>query len=536
MSRLLLRPVVLCAHLLAMVSSGCSSKTDDPASGAAAGSGGAPASSGAAAFGATPAATGGSPAGGGSASGGAALGGSPTGGALQGGTPNTGGASTGGNPTGGNPAVGGDGAGGASTGGSPTTGGDSSGGNPTTGGDSSGGSPTTGGDGTGGNPTTGGDGGSTGTPEGGTGGVVAAETSADLVAGWTLGWNLGNSLDAPEGETTWGNPTVTRELFETVAEAGFDVVRIPVTWSLHLGAGPDYLIDAEFLDRVTEVVEVALDSSLDVIINLHHDGADAYDGVEWITLNDASGAVTNANNTAVRVQFVAVWRQLASHFAGFDSRLLFESMNEIHDGYDAPEPAYYDIINDLNQAFVDTVRAGGGNNPERHLVVPGYNTNIDYTVAGFQAPVDPTPSRLILSVHYYDPWDYAGAGNTHTWGAASPGSDSWGQEDYVASQFDKLKSSFGDRGLPVVIGEYGAVQQDGYDDYRRYFMEYVTKAAVDRGILPIYWDNGGEGTGGDAFGLFDRSSYSSLHPSILEAMMRAATESYALADVAPPSP
>ena len=370
------------------------------------------------------------------------------------------------------------------------------------------------------------------------GGATAGDfpSASELTASLTLGWNLGNSLDVPEGETEWGNPTVTAELFAAVAAFGFDAVRIPVTWSLHTGTAPEFLIDSAFLTRVEEVVGYAEAAGLVAIINVHHDGADAYDGVEWLSLNDASGSVTAENNAAVQARFSAVWTQIATRFKDHGPGLLFESMNEIHDGYDAPDPAYYDIIGELNQTFVDLVRASGGNNAGRVLVVPGYNTNVDYTVAGFTRPTDPTPDRLVLSVHFYDPWSYAGEASTHVWGAASPGTDSWGQEDYVVTQYDKLVTSFVSQGLPVIVGEYGAVQQDGYDDYRRYYMEYVTKVLIDRDIVPFYWDNGGAGTGADAFGLVSRSDYSSLHPDVLEAILRAATEDYELTEITLPAP
>jgi len=372
----------------------------------------------------------------------------------------------------------------------------------------------------------------------GSGGAAPGEfpTASALVESLSLGWNLGNSLDAPESETAWGNPTVTASLFTAVAAAGFDAVRIPVTWSLHTGAGPEFVIDPAFLTRVAEVVGYANAAGLVAIINVHHDGADGLAGVEWLTLNATDGSITAENNAAVLARFTAVWTQIAAHFQGHGADLLFESMNEIHDGYDAPDPAYYDIIGDLNQEFVDIVRGSGGNNAQRVLVVPGYNTNIDYTVAGFDAPTDPTADRLVLSVHFYDPYTYALEGSTHTWGVASPGTDNWGQEDYVVTQYDKLVTSFVSQGLPMIVGEYGATQQDGYDDYRRYYMEYVTKVIVDRGIVPFYWDNGGAGTGGDNFGLFSRADGSSLHPEILAAMMRAATDPYELADIALPTP
>lgn len=364
----------------------------------------------------------------------------------------------------------------------------------------------------------------------------AHASSKELFAKLRIGWNLGNSLDAPEGETAWNNPRVTPELLRAVARAGFDLVRIPVTWSKHMGPAPSYTVEPSWLARVEEVVGYARSAGLYAVINVHHDGADGAQGVEWITLNDANGETTEANNAVVRARFVALWSQIAKHFAGFGEELLFESMNEIHDGYGTPDPRHFEIINRLNQEFVNVVRASGGNNAKRHLVVPGYNTNIDHTLKGFVLPKDPTPNRLILSVHYYDPYLFALQAKTHTWGSASPGRDDWGQEDFVVSQFDKLKAAYIDQGIPVLLGEYGATHQRDYVDYRRYYMEYVTKAAVDRGILPVYWDNGGRDSGGENFGLIDRHTGKAIHPQILEAMLRAAKSSYTLADIAPPVP
>jgi endoglucanase len=361
-------------------------------------------------------------------------------------------------------------------------------------------------------------------------------TSRELLATIPLGWNLGNSLDAPEGETAWGNPPVTAELLHAVARAGFGLVRIPVTWSLHTGPAPDFVIEPAWLSRVAEVVDYARDAGLYAIINVHHDGADGFAKVEWLRLTDESGALSEATDAAVQARFVAVWRQIAARFAGYGEELLFESMNEIHEGYGKPEPRYFELVNRYNQTFVDLVRASGGNNARRHLVVPGYNTNIDHTLAGFELPKDPTPDHLIVSAHYYDPYLFALQAKTHTWGRDSRGNDGWGQEDFVVQQLDKLKTRFIDRGVPVILGEYGACHQAGFEEYRRYYIEYVTKAAVDRGIVPVYWDNGAEGSGGEKFGLFNRTTYEPLHPGLLEAMMRAGKSSYTLNDVARPRP
>jgi aryl-phospho-beta-D-glucosidase BglC (GH1 family) len=287
---------------------------------------------------------------------------------------------------------------------------------------------------------------------------------------------------------------------------------------------------------VDEVVGYACSAGLYAIINIHHDGADGLKGVEWLTLNDANGNTTEKNNALVRARFVAVWTQIARHFAGYGEELLFESMNEIHDGYGSADPRHLTFINELNQQFVKLVRATGGNNAERHLVVPGYNTNIDHTLQGFERPKDTVAHRLILSVHYYDPYLFALMAEKHTWGQDSPGRDDWGQEDFVVKQFDRLKSTYVDRGLPVLLGEYGATRQEGYEDYRRYYLEYVTKAAVQRGILPVYWDNGGRGSGSDKFALMDRRSNRVLYPDLMKTLLRAATSDTSLNDIAKPKP
>ena len=362
-----------------------------------------------------------------------------------------------------------------------------------------------------------------------------AHTSAELLAKAGLGWNLGNSLDAPDGETAWGNPKVTPDLLRAVAKAGFGLVRIPITWARHTGPAPDFVIDSSWLERVDEVVGYARSAGLYAIINVHHDGADGFKGVTWIALKDASGKTTEENNAAVRARFVKVWTQIANHFSDYGEELLFESMNEIHDGYGEPDPRHFTFINELNQQFVQLVRASRGNSARRHLVIPGYNTSIDHTLKGFKLPADSMANRLIVSVHYYDPYLFALQAKIPTWGSASPGRDSWGQEDFVVTQFDKLKSTFVDQGIPVLLGEYGATHQAGFEEYRRYYMEYVTKAAVDRGILPVYWDNGGRGSGGEKFGLIDRHTGTVLYPELMDAMRRAATRSYSLRDIALPT-
>ncbi|HEY5957152.1 MAG TPA: glycoside hydrolase family 5 protein, partial [Polyangiaceae bacterium] len=368
---------------------------------------------------------------------------------------------------------------------------------------------------------------------GGSGDVITKATKAsEVVAAWTFGWNLGNSLDADGcggagAETCWGNQPSTQALFNYIATLGIKVVRIPVTWSEHLGTGPNYTIDATWMARVDTVVNYALKAGLSAIINLHHDGADGVANIQWINIVDSSGNVTDANTKAVTTKFTAVWTQVANHFKDYDNHLAFESMNEIHHGYDTPQVSWYGVVNSLNQAFVTLVRGTGGNNAQRFLVVPGYNTNIDQTVAGFTLPTDTVANHLILSFHYYDPYQFTLSNEIHTWGAAFSTSGTWGQEDYVRAQFDKIKTTYIDKGLPVIMGEYDAAfQSAASEDYRRYWIEYVTKAAHDRGIAPILWDAGQE--------LVNRDALSIRYSDVYDALKRATTSSYTLSQVAGP--
>jgi endoglucanase len=190
-------------------------------------------------------------------------------------------------------------------------------------------------------------------------------TAAEILASAGIGWNVGNSLDVPEGETAWGNPKVSQELIDAVAHAGFGLVRIPITWSKHMGPAPDFAIEPSWFERVDQVVGYARNAGLYAVINVHHDGADGLKGVQWLALKDANGETTAANNSQVRARFIAVWTQIAKHFANAGEELLFESMNEVHDGYGKPDPRHYVFINELNQQFVNLVRASSGNNPKR---------------------------------------------------------------------------------------------------------------------------------------------------------------------------
>ena len=176
----------------------------------------------------------------------------------------------------------------------------------------------------------------------------------------------------------------------------------------------DYTIDSKWLDRVQEVVDYCIKNDLYAVINIHGDGYNTIDG-SWLLCN-------GKNQTEIKKKYKKVWKQIAERFKNYDEHLLFESMNEEFDGsYSEPNKEYYQNINDYNQIFVDTVRKTGDNNTKRWLIIPGWNTNIDYTAGdyGFKLPtdqyrdkpIDKEEQRIMISVHYYSPWDFCGGEN-----------------------------------------------------------------------------------------------------------------------------
>lgn len=340
----------------------------------------------------------------------------------------------------------------------------------------------------------------------------------EMVEAMGAGWNLGNTLEANSNgtpnETVWGNPKASSALMKLIKDSGFNTIRIPVSYLSKIGSAPDYKIDADWLARVKEVVDMALAEDLYVITNIHGDG---YHGVTggWL-LCDAQ------NQTEIKAKYKAVWQQIASTFKDYDEHLIFESMNEVFDGtYEWQNPGvpypnanYYQNINDYNQIFVETVRPISLNNAKRWLLIPGWNTDIDLTseAKGFKIPEDKyvdrstSGKRLMISVHYYAPWDLCGddtdEGVTRwgdeAWKENSSKCTTYGQgansESTMIGQFDKLKTWFTSQGYPVVVGEYGTVDKTSYDAENSQYTAYWTKTLCENarrvGAVPVLWDNG----------------------------------------------
>jgi len=296
-------------------------------------------------------------------------------------------------------------------------------------------------------------------------------TSVELAKEMVPGWNVGNSLEAIGGETAWGNPMISQILMDSIKAAGFNAVRIPVAWGQYSDTST-FTIQESWLYRAEEVVGYVLRSDMYAIINEHWDNG-------WIQ-------PTYEDSEYVNNRLAAMWKQIAIHFRDYDDRLLFAGTNEVMvtDNYGTPTKEYYTVQNSYNQTFVNAVRSTGGRNYYRHLLVQGFNTNIGYTVSYFTIPKDVTPNRLIVEVHYYDPYNFTinSSSNIVQWGrwATDPSkTETWANESYADGRFNIMKANFIDKGYAVVLGEYGAMSRlnlgsnelnTEHSEYRRYFI------------------------------------------------------------------
>lgn len=321
------------------------------------------------------------------------------------------------------------------------------------------------------------------------------------------GINLGNTLEACDNnvgiktnaplsyETYWGQPKTTQAMIDGMKAAGFDTIRIPVAWmtnATHLYEG-DYTIDADYMDRVEEVVRYARKAGMYVIINDHWDGG-------WYGMFGSESAETRA---LAMEAYKGMWQQIAERFRDYSDYLIFESANEELGGrFDENSPLYcsdsvvtyltdderYALTNEINQTFVDVVRATGDNNATRFLLIAGYSTNIDQTCDDrFQMPKDTADSKLMVSVHYYDPWSYCGASSAASatkWGKVS-------DYEYMDQQLAKM-TKFTEAGYGVVIGEYGALPcSDGLKDNTLAYHTAFLNACTKYDLTNCLWDCSG---------------------------------------------
>ena len=323
--------------------------------------------------------------------------------------------------------------------------------------------------------------------------------SQQLVNNIRIGWNLGQALenyltpgdnaDPNSAETLKGNPPATSKLFEGLIDSGVNAVRLPVTWQDHILQNGT--IDEGWFNRVKQVVDLAYNSGMYVILTMYHDGSEG----SW--LRNAA-----ADHDAALSRYANIWRQISEQFSGYNERLLFESMNSV-DFTELSDNDSYALLNEINQLFVDTVRASGGNNPWRHLVIAGYNADIICSIdERFEMPEDEN-DRCILSVHYYIPMIYCIDGIQNKWGSNT-------DQIWMESIISQLSAAFTEKGIPAMITEYSTAGDD--IPSRVFFCEKLTKLCHDAGIATFLWDDGSE---------FDRNEFTWATPGLIEALRRA---------------
>jgi hypothetical protein len=334
-------------------------------------------------------------------------------------------------------------------------------------------------------------------------------TAKQIAAEMGVGWNLGNTM-----ELIGVQPIPTKALFDSVKAAGFKTVRIPAAWSMHADQ-TTHVIDAAWMAQVKKVVDYAIADGFYVILNIHWDGG-------WLEGKIDSAASYPAIYATIKAKQGAYWKQIATTFRDYDHHLLFASANE--PGVD--KQSNIGILMNVHQIFIDTVRATGGNNASRTLILPGPSTSFEHTADWITTlPTDKIADRLMVEAHFY-PYQFCLMSKEETWGkpffywgkAFHSASDAahnstWGEESYVDSQFNLMKPKYLDKNIPVVVGEFGALKRLSQNLSpenlklhilsRRHFYNTVVKSALSKGMIPVLWDAGGKGDG--TMTVFDRS-------------------------------
>ncbi|MEO6632677.1 MAG: cellulase family glycosylhydrolase, partial [Mucilaginibacter sp.] len=335
-------------------------------------------------------------------------------------------------------------------------------------------------------------------------------TATQLAANIQLGWNIGNTLEATGGETNWGNPQVSQALIDKVKQSGFTAVRIPCDWDQYANSSTAQ-IQQTWLDRVKQVVQYCVNDGLYVILNIHWD-----DG--WLENN-----CTTTAQAAVNAKQKAFWEQIATQMRGFDQHVIFASANEPN----VSDATGMGVLLSYHQTFVNAVRSTGGHNTYRSLLIQGPGTNIDYSNSLMNTlPTDPTANRMMVEVHYYTPFNFAGLTSDASWGnmfyywgsgyhstTDASRNATWGEESDATTEFPLMKSKFIDKGIPVMLGEYGAIRRsttlsgDALTLHlagRAYYLNYITHQALQYGLRPFYFDDGS--TGNNAFRIINRQT------------------------------
>lgn len=351
-----------------------------------------------------------------------------------------------------------------------------------------------------------------------------------FVQSMKIGWNLGNTFDAYSDqnkedelayESDWCGVVTTKEIVDEIKAAGFQTMRIPVSWHNHVSADGNYTISDIWLSRVQDVVDYAIENDMYVIINMHHDNSTDYMYPAPEYMEQSKAYVT------------AVWSQVATRFAEYDDHLIMEALNEprlvgtsVEWWLDMGSRQCIEAvqcINELNQVFVDTVRACGGNNVKRYLLVPGYAASLQgATNEYFELPQDikGNKNKILVEVHAYTPYNFAlqasgENGSTDRWSADDAASTS-----DIDDLMDALYEKYVQNGIGVVIDEFGARDKNGNIGSRTDFATYYVAVARQRGITCCWWDNNAFAGSGEIFGIFQRQLCQFRYPELVESMMK----------------
>jgi endoglucanase len=365
----------------------------------------------------------------------------------------------------------------------------------------------TGGRGGGGGGTTGaaGQAGSGGAAAGGPGGAGAGPSAPiapqDVARMMSPGWNLGNSFDASPNETSFGNPTPTQTLINAVHAAGFKTLRIPVTWTNHIGAAPSYTINSAWMSKVTQTAQWAVSAGMYVFVNTHHESDGGGSG--WVTFPAASSA------TKVATEVTAVWTQIANAFKSFDSHLMLECFNEPNEAGGGDTPQAETDLNLYLEACVNAIRGTGGANATRIIMIqPVGASPLQTGIAAMQQASIINDPNLVVSIHTYFPTNFGLSTTPYAWGSPS---------DYT-----DMQSSIADQirvWLPnqvIFIGEWGSQGAQPAASRAAHALAY-SQDTTTAALVPIWWDNGGSGSG--SYALFDRSSGAVTQPNIVNGIM-----------------
>ena len=328
---------------------------------------------------------------------------------------------------------------------------------------------------------------------------IGMSTAVQLAAKFKLGWNIGNTMEATGAETAWGNPLITESYVKYIKQLGFTSIRIPCAWDSHLDNKATAHIDPTWLNRVKDVVGYCVNNGMYVMLNIHWDGG-------WLENN-----ITKVKQDSVSAKQKALWEQIATAMRDFDEHLMFASANEpAADNADGMA-----VLTVYHQTFVNAVRSTGGKNSYRVLILQGPSTSMSLTSQLMNTlPSDPTANRLMVEIHNYTPAQFCFLNEDASWGkmfyywgsghhsTIEPDRNAtWGEEDSHITDFNSMKTKFVDKGIPVLMGEYGAYRRDGtahvpqdlptHEASVDYWITFVTKQALAHGIKPFWWDTGG---------------------------------------------